>query len=296
MSTDQRQLDQMQRWMHAVITHPGGAAMGIESDAAQEQIPLASEQLELVIRRSRNLTSVERLQVYAGAYYARLIECLRVEFPSLVHVLGMETFDRFAFAYLQRYPSSSYTLANLGGRFPQYLAETRPSEEALSGELPGWPQFLIDLAVVERTYSEVFDGPGVEGERCLQAEDLLQISPERWPDARLIVVPCLRLLTLQYPVHEYISAVRHNKEPAIPGAAPTYLVVSRCDYIVRRRSVAPVEFEVLKALADGKSVGTSLERAAELSQTEFEVLAASVRQWFCQWSLAAYLQAVELAE
>ena len=82
-----------------------------------------------IVTRSQSLTSTERLQIYANAYFARLFECLHEEFPALLHALGEETFDAFAFGYLQQYPSRSYTLAELGRNFAAYLAEVRPRGE-----------------------------------------------------------------------------------------------------------------------------------------------------------------------
>ncbi len=288
-----RDLNQLQRWMQAVIMHPDGVAAGICSESAQQHIGVRPERVETVVCRSQNQTSIERLQVYANAYYARLLECLRGEFPALVHALGPETFDGFGLAYLQSYPSTSYTLANLGRNFPRFLAETRPAD-AVHELRPSWPDFLIDLATVERTYSEVFDGSGIEDQRILQPEDLAAVSPEQWPEARLTPVPCLRLLTLAYPVHEYISAVRHETETVIPDPSPTHLVVTRREYIVRRRSVSPLEYTLLAALANGETVGSAIERTASAPDADLDSLAIQLQQWFKTWATAAYFQAVAL--
>lgn len=288
-----RDLDQVQRWMQAVIMHPDGVAAGIESETAQQQIAVRPEEIEEVVCRSRNQTSIERLQVYAGAYYARLLECLRGEFPALAQALGEETFDGFAFAYLQSYPSTSYTLGNLGRNFPRFLAETRPTDMApVDG--PSWPDFLIDLATVERLYCEVFDGPGTENERILQADDLAAVSPEQWPEARLVPVPCLHLLTLAYPVHEYITAVRHGAEAVIPAPSATHLVVTRREYVVRRRAASPLEYGLLASLTAGETVGSAIERAASVPGIDVERLATELQQWFRNWAAAAYFQRIEL--
>src|SRR5262245_9550410 len=119
-----RDLGQVQRWMQAAIMHPGGVDEGIVSAEARGHIDVGPDQAEIVLTRSRALTALERLAVYGHAYYARLLECLREEFPVLKHALGEEVFAAFAFGYLQHYPSRSYTLFQLGSNFPRYLAET----------------------------------------------------------------------------------------------------------------------------------------------------------------------------
>ena len=122
-------LDAVQRWMQAVIMHPDGVAAGLDSETARQHLDVPPEEVESVVSRSQALSSVERLSIYANAYYARLLECLGEEFPVLKQTLGEETFDAFAFGYLQMYPSRSYTLGKLGENFARFLAETRPVED-----------------------------------------------------------------------------------------------------------------------------------------------------------------------
>src|SRR5687768_8504896 len=103
--------------MQAVIMHPGGVTTGLASAEATQQLEVTPEQIESVITRSQTLSSIERLEIYSRAYYARLLECLRSQFPNLAKSLGNDAFDPFALGYLRRYPSHSYTLALLGSRF-----------------------------------------------------------------------------------------------------------------------------------------------------------------------------------
>lgn len=167
-----RELEVIQRWMQAVITHPGGVVAGMDSTEARWAIPVGPNDVESVVTRSRLLSAVDRLEIYARAYYARLIECLRAEFPVLVHALGEDLFAEFAVGYLERYPSRSYTLNLLGAGFPRYLDETRPSNDS-------WAEVVVDLANLELAVAEVFDGPGVEERRTLDFADLSAIPPEQ---------------------------------------------------------------------------------------------------------------------
>lgn len=281
MMTDALELDRVQRWMQAVIMHPGGAAPGIDSETARALLDICRESVERVINRSDALTSLDRLQIYAEAYYARLLECLRSEFPALVHALGEQAFDGLAFGYLQQHPSSSYTLARLGEHFPGYLERTRPP-----GESTDWPQFLIDLAILERTYGEVFDGPGVEGQKLLSTGELAAIPAERWADVHLRPVPCLRLLELQFPVHEYASRVRRREPAEIPGPQKTWLAVMRRDFIVRRKPLCEQEFAILADICAGESLGEALVRG--LNSTTGDVPAESLRNWFRTWSAEGF--------
>jgi hypothetical protein len=291
-----RQLAQIQRWLQAVITHPDGVEAALSSSEARAEIDVPPDRIEDVVEPSSRRTSIERLEVYGNAYYARLLECLRDEFPALLHAAGEEVFDGLAFGYLQSYPSQSYTLSELSRQFAQYLEETRPRDEDEPSGAPSWPDFMIDLVRLERCYSEIFDGPGAERLTLLRAEDLRDLSPDVWVGARLICVPCLRLLSLRYPVHEYATAIREKQDPDLPDPEPTWLAVSRINYVVRRWTLTRVQFELLEALIAGQTVGSAIEGAAKLaveSGESVDQLAQSLRDWFAEWSAGGFFLAIQ---
>jgi len=287
-------LAQIQRWMQAAIMHPVGIAEGIESAEARGQIDVGPDEAETVVTRSRAQTAMERLAIYGYAYYARLLECVREEFPVLKHALGEEVFDSFAVGYLQHHPSRSYSLFHLCANFPRYLTETRP--EAGTGEgLPvDWPNFLIDLATLELTFNEVFDGPGVEGEHLLNTDELQGISPERLLDACLVGVPCLRLLALRYPVHRYFSAVRRHENPDLPGPIETYVAITRRQYVVRHYELSLPAYQLLSGLIAGESVGHAISRAVEATGSDLGHLESDLLTWFHDWAAEGFFQTVKL--
>ncbi len=282
-------LAELQRWMQAVLMHPAGAAEGVASEEARRVLDVAPEEAERVVTRSRALTALERLAIYNRAYYARLLDCLRESYPVLFRALGEDAFGAFALDYLQKYPSRSYTLNDLGANFPRYLRESRPADEVG----PSWPDFIIDLATLEWTYNEVFDGPGVEGRRLVRPDHLRKIDPARWPRARLVPVPCLRLLELRYPVHEYYTAVRRKKEPDFPDPAETLLAVSRRRFVIRRYELTRPQCALLGALLRGESVGTAIEQAAEATADDENRFAAALGEWFRDWTAEGLFLRVE---
>jgi hypothetical protein len=282
-------LNQLQRWMQAVLMHPGGAEAGAASEAARQAIDVPPEEAERVVTRSRALSGLERLAIYNRAYYARLLECLRESYPVLFHALGEDAFGGFALDYLQKYPSRSYTLNDLGANFPRYLRESRPADEPS----PSWPDFVIDLATLEWTYNEVFDGAGVEGQRLLRPDRLRAIPPARWPEARLVPVPCLRLLHLRHPVHLYYTAVRRRKEPEFPEPAETLLAVTRRRYVIRRHELSRPQFVLLEALLRGQSVGEAISLAGEAAGDDVDRFAADLGEWFRDWTAEGFFRGVE---
>jgi len=286
MSEMRHTLDELQRWMQAVITHPAGAGAGIESPAALDQIAVVPTQIERVATRSRALTALERLDIYNRSYFARLLECLREEYSVLAFALGPDLFDAFAAGYLQTHPSSSYTLNKLGERFPEYLAASRP--EPATGSSADWPEFMIDLARLEQVVNDVFDGPGTEGRPLLTAERLQGCAPERWPAAKLLCAPCLRLIELRFPVSDYFSAAHRQESAPVPPARESFVAVSRQDYRVRRYELNPPQHALLAALLAGEPVGVAIERAAVLSPAGDDQFVAELSDWFRTWTAAGF--------
>jgi hypothetical protein len=270
-----RSTEQLQRWLMSVVTDP----RGVEN-------ALGGENAENVVTRSKQLTAEERLAIYSTSYYLRLLDCLANEFPIVTATLGEELFNDFAMRYLQRFPSHSYTLHKLGENLAEFLAEARPDREA-------WSDFLIDLVRLEWAIDESFDGPGVEGKQLLTPEQLDEIEPGAWPRARLRTVPCLRLLAFDHPVSPFYTKARRGKAPAIPSAEPSYLALTRRDFVVRRHVLSRPQFEILTVLAAGGSVGEAIEaaaRASELSDAEFS---ASLENWFGNWAREGFFASVE---
>lgn len=334
MSQSPRPLHEIQGWMQSVIMHPLGVEQGIESDEARAHMDIAPDNVETVIGRSRALESTERLAIYGNAYYARLLECLGELFPMLRRILGEEVFNEFAFGYLQSYPSRSYTLDRLGADFARYLEETRPDNNVVgslrepnrdetAGSLrepklddhqvlplpepnPGevqraaasWPELLVDLARLEWTIGEVFDGPGIEGQKVLGGDDLLAIPPDRFHDARLVPVVCLRLLTFRFPLNDYYTRLRRDEEPELPELpepCDTWLAITRRNFVVRRLPLARVEFEILSSLQSGLPVGEAIARAADSTDLDDDQLAAGLQRWFQRWAGEGLFVRVELA-
>lgn len=223
----------------------------------------------------------ERLAIYRHAYTVRLIECLGEEFEICRETIGAEAFRHMAVEYLEKFPPQTESLSDLGAAFPKYLTQTRPHKQ---GSEPDWADFVIDLATLERTYAEVFDGPGSETTPPIDFERLLAINPSQWERAQFRFNPSLRLLSLNFPVHEHASRIKNGERPDPPQSMMTKLIVSRNQYIVRRESVTSLEFHLLRSLGSGKGLHEALEAVIDQFEMTVESLAEQLPGWFQKWS------------
>jgi hypothetical protein len=237
--------------MHGAITEQDGV------DAA------------LHLQSSRQQTAADRLAIYQQAYLVRLLECLRELFPVLVQALGREEFDQFAAGYLRKHPPASYTLTRLADRFVDFLRDTRPTDVSS----PSWPDFLIDLAFLEQTIDQVFEGPGVEE---LPSLEFLAARPDDLHALRFEPAPCLRLLALRFPVNDYYTQVKRGESPQWPQAAASWLAITRLDYVVRRIPLEQSEYHILAALVAGQNLGAAL-MTSDCNDPSL------VRTWFAAW-------------
>ena len=288
MTRKVRSLSRIQQWMHQVITHPGGIESGIRSDAANKHIRLREDQLDDVIEPSQQMSSRDRMAVYGSAYFARLVECLGEEFSALKYALGEEAFNGFAFQYIQSCPSESYTLSELGRRLPEFFRQTRP-EDVPS---PGWPDFMVDLAALQRIYAEVFDSDGPENTPPANWDTLKGLNAQQAAGIILKPFACLRMLETSYPVHDYISAVRRGESPEIPAARPAWIIISRLDYVVRRRAVSRSEFALLRELLRGASLGNAIKAAAVQCPDEEQSMFEELENWFFRWGQARWFESI----
>ncbi len=290
------ELKRLQGWMQSSLAHPLGVSEGVDSDLARAQIDVGAEDLERVLTASTTQTALERLGIYSYAYHARLIDCLRELFPVLEKTLGAELFGDFAVGYLERYPSRSYTLFALGQHFARYLEETRPHREDQVPDSPAWPDFLIELATLEHVFNEVFDGPGTERQSASLGDALAELAPEQILNSRIVLNPSLRLLTFQFPVHEYWSRMRREVETDIPAPVETCLAVFRHEYIVRHCELSDAGLQLLRLFQQRETLAKAMEVVLDAHASADEALPMHMHVTFRDWAALGIVIAVEKAD
>ncbi|HEX9706446.1 MAG TPA: DNA-binding domain-containing protein, partial [Steroidobacteraceae bacterium] len=275
MSAAAAKLETLERWMQAVVMHPEGADAGLRARPARRLVPMAAADPENVVLPSKALTSVERLELYAHMYYARLIEILEAEYPTTRQILGAHEFAVSCRKFIARNPSRSRTLNRLSEKFPDFLARNLPRGHRNN--------LAADVARIERAMEDVFDERRAEP---MTAAQFAAIGADQWERVRLSVNPALRLLTLRYPANDYMNAVRSGKKPRIPRPRKTFAIVYRRGYSVFRRDQAPEQFRLLAALASGRVLAAAVRASIGGRSGSADRLAAKLGAWFREWAAA----------
>jgi len=247
------------------------------------------------IKPNDRLNAVERIQIYHRAYWFRLLDSLYDDCPGLRAVLGEKQFMRLAEAYLARHPSRSFSLRNLPSRLAAFIrAEPRWTRPHTA--------LCVDVARFEWAQVVVYD----EAARPLfTTDDLLDADPA---SLRLSLQPYLQLLALDYPVDEFLLAVKqqesllrhdasnmpaqaratdaapHASRPPRPERGRCWVAVHRFDDMIYLKRLERASFAILTALRAGRTLDEAVARGVPPSRQADEAWAATVRDWFRNWT------------
>ena len=242
MTTATPPLSAVQRWMKDALINPNGTNPQVIEDT---------------LLPGNMLDAASGLGIYQRSYILRLRKCLAEQFPATHYALGDSVFNDFADQYLNACPSQSYTLYELGRRFPAWLEETRPDRDAPESEREDWINFMVDLAHYEHTLFDLFDAPGQEEEKQPNRET---------PDEKLKLQPCLTLAQYRYPVAWYYHEVRADKQPQFPVRAQVGMVILRHNYQTTTFPISHLHLRFLSSLKQLESVDSALLDIASWTQ------------------------------
>jgi hypothetical protein len=267
-----RSLAETQRWLVDAITS------GVDGAAVAK-----------VITAGPQLDPASRLAIYQSGYFARLVECLRDDYPVIAAALGEERFHALCHIYILRFPSTSPSLNDYGRRF----AELCRGAELLSERERA---FYADLATFEWALVEVIHARTAVP---LDAEALRAIPVEAFATARFERSPAVRLLKLAYPASAFYRAFRETGVvPALPDEAGAAVAVYRSGALVWRMELTPAMASVLGALLDGETIGTALEavHSATFDAEAHAEAERSVMVWFREWVAGGMFTRLTFAE
>jgi hypothetical protein len=144
----------------------------------------------------------ERMDLYAGAYCARLVESLGVDFPGLWGMIGDEQFYRLCLEYIRQYPSIWPSIRWFGSHMQEFLCNNEPYAD--------FPQ-VAEMAAFEWAQGRVFDAAEAGH---LSLDELAVMAPEQWPELRFRFCPALQRLDLEWNIPLLWTAM--DREEQLP--------------------------------------------------------------------------------
>jgi hypothetical protein len=243
-------LKHLQALLYRLITAPEGIAEGLAAERA-----LGSDALDNLIEGDDRLSAAERLEIYANAYFYRILDCLKEDFPTTLAVLGADNFHNLVTGYLIEYPPTEPSISYVGRYLNEFLGH-HPMRER-------WP-FIADLARLERTLVEVFHAGEAE---ALNAEAMRSIVPEDWPALSMRTHPALAIVDCEWRVDELLREVENTAGKgaqvwSAPAPGRVSVLVWRRDSRVRYRALEHTEYAALELARVGASFAAICEAVA----------------------------------
>jgi len=246
------------------------------------------------IKPNDRLSAFDRLEIYNRVYWFRILDCIYDDYPGLRAILGERKFMRLVTAYLARYPSSSFTLRDLGQHLEKFLSE-RPEMTAPNRNL------ALDMARFEWAQVVAFDG---EAKPRIQTDDLLETTPAK---LRLALQPYLSLIELNYSVDKFLVAVKKREADALrdeasntfeampratarkrrlrlPKRERIYLAVHRYENMLYFKRLEPEAFAILRELARGQTLEKACATVLGRSKRTNVNWSHRIQEWFHDWS------------
>lgn len=272
-------LRHLQEWMRWAITDPRGIAMALPEPHPADlgpryQAPTVSAQEALDARDHFDL--VNRLSVYAEAYFHRLSNSLADDFPATVRFLGDDDFRRLINDYLKIHPSSSFTLADVGENLAAFVAETRAEEP-----------WLEPLIKTEWLLIEAFYAPD---SKALTPIELAEISEgQDWSKAQIVFGQGTAVFQADWPVLEFHRGLIDAPTFTEPVAEKQPLLVYRhFDGGPTLEKLDEAEGICLGELLQGRVLESALSLAAEIAPLS----ESSVSSWFARWQERRLIQKI----
>jgi hypothetical protein len=283
-----RQLREFQRFMTSALFRPLTVSDRMQKKwiDGRSMHQVTSE----IIKPNDRLTSFDRLEIYNRQYWFRVLDCMYQDFPGLKSVIGNTKFHKLATRYLEKYPSRSFTLRNLGSRIEGFLREE-----------PSWTQphqeLALDVARFEWAQIVAFDG---EAKAVLTLKEIGKIKPAQ---LKLKLQPYLSILEFDYPVEDYLISVKKTeslraeasnavgkrkeskfKNASLPQEEKVYLAIHRLENSLFYKRLDPRAFQILKSLQKGRSLSKSCEPIFSDTKANIEDLSVQVQKWFQNWA------------
>lgn len=241
---------------------------------------------EAAVRLTGNarLSPVEQLEVYREQFWLRHTASLVEDFPGVGGVLGQTEWERLVESYLEAEVPESWTLRDLGRRFPEHVASRQ-----------GLPHGALcrDMARLEWAFIELFDAPDAAP---LDVAKLARLPPGTLETGQIVLSPALALLEVEYPVADLRQRLLAARlEPgapavAIPEPEPQQLVLYRAaDRRLYHRPVGPEAFALLEGLRRGLPLVGACEHALTQAPAHAERLQRNVGTWFQQWAKRGWI-------
>ena len=209
-----------------------------------------------VIEGDDRMAAPERLKIYGRAYFSRIADVLKKDFPATSGILGAGNFHDLVVGYLAKHPPTEPSISHAGRYLPDFL-RAHPLREH-------WP-FIADLAHLERTLLEVFQAADAD---VLKSETMRRIPPAQWPNFAVKTIPALALIDCEWRVDELLrdfeaNSGNYRETDATIAKEPIAVLVWRKNSQLHYRKLEAAERTALILARSGARLASIYQAAVE---------------------------------
>jgi hypothetical protein len=221
----------------------------IKESLGDERLP-APGVFEALVHGNERLSAAERVDIYANAYFYRLLDCLGEDFPATLAVMGRENFAVLVKEYLLEHPPTEPSILYAGLYLADFLNDHPFAER--------WP-FIADLARLERAVLDVFHAADAT---ALSLESLHAVPSEKWPALKLRTHPAVEIVHSEWRIADVLHTIDQGREWTDPEHEEASVLVWRQNALVNYRYLEHAERDALVIVAKGASFAAVCEAVA----------------------------------
>jgi hypothetical protein len=212
----------------------------------------------------------DRLDIYRNTFFANATRALRLTYPAIQKLVGVDFFEGAAAAFIAEHPPRSACFDDYGDAFAAFLAGFPPAASLA---------YLADVARLEWAVSRALHAADVEP---LDLARLSALSPDEQERVSFVPHPAVSLLSLATPADVIWRAVLAGDDDVLaaidPRAGAVRLLVERCDATPEVRRLDAADWHFAGELCCGFPLGVVLaERCGTSDESAFAAHLAAGR-------------------
>ena len=195
----------------------------------------------------------QRLSIYRNTMLATLSNALRLSFPAVHRLVGLDFFEGAAQIFALQQPPLCADLNAYGAEFPDFLQRFEPAATLA---------YLADVARLEWAVNSALHAPDVQ---ALDMSALAVVAPSDHNRVCFVAHPSISTLRSSFPVDSIWRAVLQQDEAAIAAidvsSGPVCLIVQRMAGEVEVERLDEGAWRFATALLGAQPLGAAIDVA-----------------------------------
>lgn len=219
-------------------------------------------------------------RVYNGAYFARLHDILKDEFPTLAGVTSEEGFAEIVGGFLTAHPPSDFNVSSLGANLAEFLDGCEAAQR-LEIDFGVALSTLADIARLERSRCVAFTH--VSTVSPVSKAVLAEILPEQWNIIKFGFSPTLQILPCRQAILPVWEAINKGMPANRPEDTVQTIAVWRRDESPSHAALEGEEANLLILMVGGETFASATQKIGENCGEAIETTSARTITYLVKW-------------